>query len=55
MDKSDLGITDASKSLCRILLEKGQTVLQDSLFRTFRGPWLLLDTPLCQKGGQFEF
>ncbi|KAI2619935.1 hypothetical protein GGR54DRAFT_601860 [Hypoxylon sp. NC1633] len=33
MDKSDLGITDASKSLCRILLEKKQTVPQDSLFR----------------------
>jgi hypothetical protein len=33
MDKSDLGITDASKSLCRILLEKEQTVPQDSLFR----------------------
>jgi hypothetical protein len=27
MDKSDLGITDVSKSLCRILLEKEQTVL----------------------------
>jgi hypothetical protein len=33
MDKSDLSITDASKSLCRILLEKEQTVPQDSLFR----------------------
>jgi hypothetical protein len=33
MDKSDLGVTDASKSLCRILLEKEQTVPQDSLFR----------------------
>ncbi|KUJ06351.1 uncharacterized protein LY89DRAFT_703031 [Mollisia scopiformis] len=33
MDKSDLGITDASKSLCRNLLEKKQTVPQDSLFR----------------------
>jgi hypothetical protein len=33
MDKSDLGITDASKSLCRILLEKEQTVPRDSLFR----------------------
>jgi hypothetical protein len=26
IDKSDLGITDASKSLCRILLKKEQTV-----------------------------
>jgi hypothetical protein len=26
IDKSDLGITDISKSLCRILLEKEQTV-----------------------------
>ena len=33
MDKSDLGITDASKKLCRILLEKEQTVPQVSLFR----------------------
>jgi len=33
MDKSNLGITDASKSLCRILLEKEQMVPQDSLFR----------------------
>jgi hypothetical protein len=33
MDKSDLGITDTSKSLCRILLEKEQTVPRDSLFR----------------------
>lgn len=33
MDKSDLGITDASKSFCRTLLEKEQTVPQDSLFR----------------------
>jgi hypothetical protein len=33
IDKSDLGITDTSKSLCRILLEKEQTVPQDSLFR----------------------
>ena len=33
MDKSDEGITDASKNLCRILLEKEQTVPQDSLFR----------------------
>jgi hypothetical protein len=32
MDKSDLGITDASKSFCRTLLEKVQTVPQDSLF-----------------------
>jgi hypothetical protein len=32
MDKSDLGITDTSKSLCRILLEKEQTVPQDFLF-----------------------
>ncbi|KAL5315254.1 hypothetical protein ACEPPN_017906 [Leptodophora sp. 'Broadleaf-Isolate-01'] len=33
MDKSDLGITDATKSLCRTLLEKDQTLPQDSLFR----------------------
>jgi hypothetical protein len=33
MDKSDLGITDASKTLCRILLENEQTTPQDSLFR----------------------
>lgn len=33
MDKSDLGITDASKTLCRTLLEKKQSVPQDSLFR----------------------
>ena len=33
MDKSDLGITDASKNYCRTLLEKEQTVPQDSLFR----------------------
>jgi hypothetical protein len=33
MDKSGLGITDTSKSLCRNLLEKEQTVPQDSLFR----------------------
>ncbi|KAH8799638.1 hypothetical protein F5884DRAFT_825116 [Xylogone sp. PMI_703] len=33
MDKSSLGITDASKNLCRILLEREQTVPQDSLFR----------------------
>jgi hypothetical protein len=33
MVKSDLGITEASKTLCRILLEKEQTVPQDSLFR----------------------
>jgi len=33
MDKSDLGITDASKNLRRMLLEKEQTVPQDSLFR----------------------
>jgi len=32
MDKSDLGITDASKSLYRILLENEQTVPQGSLF-----------------------
>ncbi|KAH9205695.1 hypothetical protein DL95DRAFT_470350 [Leptodontidium sp. 2 PMI_412] len=33
MDKSDLGITDATKSLGRTLLEKDQTLPQDSLFR----------------------
>ncbi|KAI9742595.1 MAG: hypothetical protein M1818_003736 [Claussenomyces sp. TS43310] len=33
MSKSRLGITDASKSLCRTFLEKEQTVPQDSLFR----------------------
>ena len=33
MDKSDLGITDASKSLCRRLLESVQDVPKDSLFR----------------------
>ncbi|KAK3996889.1 hypothetical protein QBC44DRAFT_123425 [Cladorrhinum sp. PSN332] len=33
MDKSDLGITDASKKLCHTLLESKQTVPQDSLFR----------------------
>ena len=33
MDKFELGITDASKNLCQILLEKEQTVPQDSLFR----------------------
>lgn len=33
MDKSDLGITDASKSLCRRLLESEQDVPKDSLFR----------------------
>ena len=33
MDKSDLGITDASKSLCRRLLESAQDVPKDSLFR----------------------
>lgn len=33
MNKSDLGITDASKSLCRRLLKSGQNVLKDSLFR----------------------
>ena len=33
MDKSDLGITDTSKNICRILLEKDQTVPRDSLFR----------------------
>ncbi len=32
-DKSDLGITDASKSLCRRLLESEQDVPKDSLFR----------------------
>lgn len=30
MDKSDLGITDASKSLCRRLLDLGQDVPKDS-------------------------
>ncbi|KAF7858882.1 hypothetical protein EAF04_008924 [Stromatinia cepivora] len=33
LDESDLGITGASKNICRILLEKEQTVPQDSLFR----------------------
>ncbi|KFY96416.1 hypothetical protein V500_02453 [Pseudogymnoascus sp. VKM F-4518 (FW-2643)] len=33
MGKSELGSTDASKSLCRTLLEKEQTVPQESLFR----------------------
>lgn len=33
MDKSDLDVTDASKNLCRMLLEKKQTVPRDSLFR----------------------
>ncbi|KAI9747639.1 MAG: hypothetical protein M4579_007424, partial [Chaenotheca gracillima] len=33
MDKSDLGITDASKGFCRTLLEKKQTLPQESLFR----------------------
>ena len=33
MDKSDLGITDETKSLCRRLLEEEQTLPQDSLFR----------------------
>lgn len=33
MYKSDLGVTDASKSLCQILLEREQTVPQVSLFR----------------------
>ena len=32
MEKS-VGITDATKNLCRILLEKEQTLPQDSLFR----------------------
>ncbi|OJD20610.1 hypothetical protein ACJ73_08057 [Blastomyces percursus] len=32
MDKSELDITDASKRLCRALLEKEQTVPKDSLF-----------------------
>ena len=33
MGKSDIGITDASKSLCRRLLESEQDVPKDSLFR----------------------
>lgn len=33
MGKSDLGITDMSKKLCRNLLEAKQSVLQDTLFR----------------------
>ena len=33
MDKSDLGITDTSKSLCRRLLDSDQDVPKDSLFR----------------------
>ncbi|KAK5019006.1 hypothetical protein LTR16_001037 [Cryomyces antarcticus] len=32
MDESDRGITDASESICRKLLEEPQTVPQDSLF-----------------------
>jgi hypothetical protein len=32
MNKSDLGITDANKSFCQILLEKEQMVPQDFLF-----------------------
>jgi hypothetical protein len=32
INKFNLGITNASKSLCRILLEKEQTVPQDFLF-----------------------
>ncbi|TEY69561.1 hypothetical protein BOTCAL_0113g00230 [Botryotinia calthae] len=32
MDESDLGITDASKNLCRILLEREQIIPKDSLF-----------------------
>lgn len=33
MGKSELGITDTSKSLCRTIFKKEQTVPQDSLFR----------------------
>jgi hypothetical protein len=33
MDKSDLDVTGASKSICRSLLESEQTIPQDSLFR----------------------
>ncbi len=33
MRKSPLGITDTSKSLCRVILEKEQTFPQDTLFR----------------------
>jgi hypothetical protein len=33
MDKSELDVMGSSKSLCRILLEKEQTVPRDSLFR----------------------
>ncbi|KAF7955067.1 uncharacterized protein EAE97_000326 [Botrytis byssoidea] len=33
MNKSDLSITDASKDLCRILLETEQKIPEDSLFR----------------------
>ena len=33
MSKSTLGVTDANRSLCRNLLEKEQTVPQDTLFR----------------------
>ncbi|KAF4480035.1 hypothetical protein FAGAP_12236 [Fusarium agapanthi] len=33
MDKSELGITDESKSLCRTLLEKEQQTPKDTLFR----------------------
>ena len=33
MDESELGITDASRSLCQTLFKKKQTVPQESLFR----------------------
>lgn len=33
LDESDLGVTDVSKSLCRALLDKEQTIPIDSLFR----------------------
>lgn len=33
MSKSELGITDASKALCRLLLDAEQSVPQDTLFR----------------------
>ena len=43
MDKLDLGITDASKSLCRHLLDSDQDVPKDSLF------WDNLFETTCRK------
>ncbi|PNP76901.1 hypothetical protein FNYG_09791 [Fusarium nygamai] len=46
MDKSVLGITDESKTLCRTLLEKEQQTPKDSLFRDdiFEVTWLSIRT-----------